>query len=327
MQYLRLSKALVILVVILLPCIANSQAKVIKQADEFYFQKRYKEAYGLYSKAYEKKKDKAVLLKMADCNYFVENFPVAQKYYADYFNGTQFQSLAQYAYYANASRLSGKLELAYQLYTNISKNGGDESSKTFVESCRLYLDSANKIRVYNIDSTYTCVEIDATDSHDALAAPMTYVWDFKDGTFGEGIKVSHCFQKTGLNRISLSIRDKTYGYMRVNDTVLSVFIDAPPVQFTCNKRPRQYIYTNYDATKLSIDNFDILEYIWDLGDGEVSLGKKVSYKFDKLGYYTIKLTVVAKNNSTGTKTLFASCRVIEVVDNYDRSQDPLKGGR
>ena len=324
---MRLKRALIILLITLVPTAFFSQAKVVKQADEFYFQKRYKEAYGLYSKAYEKKKDKTVLLKMADCNYFVENYPVAQKYYADYFKGTQYQSLAQYANYANASRLSGKLELAYQLYTNINQNGGDEISKAFVESCRLYLDSANKIRVYNIDSTYTCVEIDATDSHDTEAAAMTYVWDFKDGTFGEGIKVSHCFQKAGLNRISLSIRDKAYGYMRLNDTALSVYIEAPPVQFTCNKRPRQYMYTNFDATKLNIDNFEILEYIWELGDGEVSLGKKVTRKFDKLDSYTIKLTVVAKNNTTGAKTLFASCRLIEVVDNYDRSQDPLKGGR
>lgn len=327
--YLTQCAKFLTLVITALTFNVNAQGKLLKQADALFNEKRYGEAYSEYFKISQKKKNKDVSLKMADCNYNIENYPLAQKYYSEYFTDTLYHPTQQYANYANATRLSGKLDLAYKLYSKINQNGGDDYSRSFLESCRLYLDSANKIRVYNLDSVYTCVELDATESHDSLAAPMTYVWDFKDGTFGEGVRVSHCFKSAGENKVTLSIRDKATGYVRVNDTAVVVFIESPPVLFDCPKRPRQYIYFSLDASKLNIENYEILEYVWDLGDGVTALGKKVNRKFDKLDTYTVRLTVIARDKITGRRVLMASSRTVEAVDNYsDHSQtfkDTLNG--
>lgn len=323
---MRLSNRLLLFSGLLLPALLFSQAKLLKQADSLFNANRYKEAYALYNQVKTKKENKEILLKKADCNYHIENYKVAQGYYSKYFADTLFHPVPQYTFFANASRLTGKLDLAYNLYSRINNNGGgDDYSRSFVESCRLYLDSANKIKVYDLDMIYTCIELDASESHDSVAAPMTYVWDFKDGTVGEGIKVTHCFQKPGENRITLSIRDKATGFMRTNDTSLIVIIESPPVTFTCTPRLKQYFYTKFDASSLAINNYEILEYIWETGDNnEIVLGKKAEHKYDKLDFYTIKLTVVAKDKVTGKRVLFASSRRREVVDNYSDHSKTFK---
>jgi hypothetical protein len=153
---------------------------------------------------------------------------------------------------------------------------------------------------------------------------MIYIWKFKDGSVAEGLTVNHCFKSAGFNEVVLNIRDKATGYLRVNDTTLSIFIESPKVKFSSPKRAKQYFYTTFDASALVIDDYDILEYFWEVGAGEKRLGKKVQMKYDKLEEHRIKLTVIAKSKITGKNELFAACRWMEVVDNYDDHSKSFK---
>jgi tetratricopeptide (TPR) repeat protein len=321
---MRLNALVLVALNLVIASVCYAQPKLIKEADGFFYAKQYKEAYSLYKKAYDKKKDQAILVKMADCNYFIENYPVAQKYYSEYFTDTLYHATPDYTNYANASRLSGKIAQAAKIYGKINANGGDATTKQYVEIYQTFLDTSNKVRVYSLDSVYSCIDLDASESVDPNAAPMTYLWDFKDGTFAEGIIVTHCFKTTGLNKIALSIRDKATGYVKANDTAITVLIDEPVIKFTSPKKTRQYFYSTFEAQEPFIYNNDLLEYIWDFGNGEFALGKKVQKKFDKLEFLTVRLTVVAQNKSDGKKSLYSSCRAMEVVDNYSDHTQTFK---
>lgn len=324
-----ISRVVTFLGAMLLGIVCSAQSKLLKEADALFYTKKYREAYSAYEKIYDKKPDKALLVKMADCNYYIENYPLAQKYYSMYFTDTLYHATPDYMNYANASRLSGKIREAMRLYGKINEYGGDANTRQYIETYKAYFDTSVKIRVYNLDSVYTCVDLDATESVDAEAAPMIYLWDFKDGAKAEGSKITHCFKSAGIYTISLSIKDKATGYMRVNDTTVTVIIDEPTVKFKSPKKARQFFYTTFEAEVPFIYNHEVQEYIWDFGNGEYAMGKKVQMQFNKLEFLNVKLTVMAKNKEDAKLARFASCRAMEVVDNYsDHSQtfkDNLNG--
>ncbi|MCC6370645.1 MAG: PKD domain-containing protein [Bacteroidia bacterium] len=308
-----------------------AQSKVMKEADGLYYTKRYREAYNLYQGIKLKKKDISLTLKMAECNFNIENYTLAQDYYSQYFADTLYHAVPEYTNFAISARKSGNVPLTASLYGRILRNG-DESVRSIYEPFRYYVDSSKTIRVYDLDSSYNCIDLDATLSVDLDAAAMFYVWDFKDGSTAEGVKVTHCFKKEGANTISLNIRDKATGYVRMNDTSLTVYVSSPPVKFSIannTRRIKQYIYTKFEAPDVYVYDHDVLEYIWELGEGDYATGKKIQKKFNKIDFYNVRLTVVAKNKTTGQLAMFSSGRLIEVVDNYSdhsqKFQDNLNG--
>ncbi len=50
---------------------------------------------------------------------------------------------------------------------------------------------------------------DARDTYDPDGNPLTYAWDFGDGTTGTGSRVRHAFAKTGVYRVKLTVDDGT----------------------------------------------------------------------------------------------------------------------
>lgn len=294
-----------------------SQKGVLKKADALFNEKRFGEAIPLYDKIYQEKKDWAVLLKLADANYLNENYPQARKYYFEYFNDSVYENIPQFAYYARSSRLSGKIPEAVKLYQKLYDITQTDSSKRMLEIYRLYLDSSSNIRSYNLDSNYKCVTIDASESLDTLAAPMFYSWSFDDGKTKDGLVVEHCFNSPGLHHVVLNIIDKRTGLVKHRDTSLTFLIETPPVKFTVPEVSRRYFYLSFDAGPTDLPGYEIVDYLWDMGNEEINNGKTIKYKYNISGDYLIKLVVIAKDISTGAYRLFSANRKVAVLENYE----------
>jgi hypothetical protein len=279
-------------------------------------EKRYAEAAIAYKKAYDKKKEKPVLLKLGDVNFLNENYPQAQTYYAEYFSDSIYQDIPQFANYAQAAKRNGNLKLATRLYYKIYEAKQDPVAKSDYELYKLYLDTVQKIRAYNLDSNYSCISLDAGESVDQLASPMDYLWTFEDGSSTEGISFEHCFDDGGFHKIILSIRDKQTGILRTNDTTLTVFTEASPVKFNAPRTGHRYLPTELDASPTVFYNYEIIEYIWDLDNGDLATGKKIKYRYQNFGVYNVRLTVIVKDKSNGKKELFSALKKIEVNENY-----------
>lgn len=306
--------------------------KELAQADKLVAEKRYGEAIAMYDKIYDKKKDRAVLLKLADANYLNENYPQAQKYYAEYFKDSVYEHIPQFLNYAESSKSSGKIGLAVRLYQKHYEINQDTASKQMIDIYKLFVDSAQYVRSYDLDSNYNCVNIDATESLDSMAAPMIYSWQFDDGTVMEGVKLEHCFANDGPHQAVLNVTDKKTGLVRQKDTLLWMLFEHLPVQFSAPKTIKRYFFTTFDASATAIPGYSIVDYLWSMDDGETRGGKKIKYKYNNdVRDYRVRLVVIAKEETTGRYKLFSANRNVSVVENYEtpnkKFSDALNGAK
>lgn len=324
-------KASLILLLCVYGTVAFSQKDLLPQADKLFNEKRYSEAIPLYDKAYEKKKERPVLLKLADANFLNENYPQAQKYYAEYFRDTVYENIPQFGSYARSSRISGKIPLAVKLYQKMYEMSQEAEAKTIADTYKLYVDSSAFTRSFNLDSNYKCVTIDATQSLDTLAPPMLYSWEFDDGITADGLRTEHCFTTIGDHSVILNITDKKSGRVRQRDTMLVVHIDELPVTFKAPGTAKRYFYVDFEANEPSLPDYEIIDYLWDMDNGETAIGKKIKYKYNNSRDYWVKLTVIARNKTTGRRELFSANKRVEVVENYEtpnkKFSDALNGSK
>ena len=306
-----------------------SQKGLLTKADKFFDEKKFGEAIPLYNKIYDEKKERAVLLKLADANYLNENYSQAKKNYSEYFNDSVYENIPQFEYYARSSRLSGKIHEAVKLYQKLYDITQTDSSKRMLEIYRMYIDSSAFTRSFNLDSNYKCVTVDASESLDTLAAPMFYSWNFDDGKTQVGLVVEHCFTEPGIHSAILNIIDKRTGLIKHRDTSLTFLVESPPVKFTVPEVGRRYFYLDFDANKTELPGFEIVEYLWDMGNGEINDGKRIKHKYNSAGDYLIKLVVIARNTSTGAYKLFSANKNFTVLENYEvpskKFSDSLNG--
>ncbi|WP_317899008.1 PKD domain-containing protein [Aurantibacillus circumpalustris] len=311
--------------------LAFSQKDLISNANTLFNEKRFGEAIPLYNKIYEAKKDRVILLKLADANYLNENYPQARKYYSKYFNDSVYEHIPQFGYYVRSCRLSGKISEAVQLYQKLYNVTQADSSKRMLEIYKLYVDSSAWVHSYNLDSNYKCVTIDASESLDTLATPMFYSWAFDDGKTSQGLIVEHCFKETGIHHVVLNIIDKRTGLTRNRDTSLTLLVENPPIKFTVPEIGRRYFYLEFNVDRTSLPDFEIVDYLWDMGNGEINNGKSIKHKYNNGGDYQIKLTVIAKNKLSGAYKLFSANKKFTVLENYEvpskKFSDSLDGGK
>lgn len=141
--------------------------------------------------------------------------------------------------------------------------------------------------------TSTPVLFDGTASRDFDGVVNNYFWDFGDGTTGGGATPTHSYKKAGVYRVVLTITGDLRGDCDNSDTdeLLVTVHNAPLAQFSCVsvtpvKRP-----VAFDASSSVSDDDEILDYIWDFGDGSGGDGKIVSHNYQNSGDYLVKLTI------------------------------------
>ena len=169
--------------------------------------------------------------------------------------------------------------------------------------------------------TALACSFDGTASSDA-EGPVTYRWDFGDGTSSTLAKPDHTFAAAGTYHVVLSVTDQA-GATSTASRDLSV-APAP-------NRPPTASFT-YSCTDLSCTfdgrgSFDpdgqVTSYAWDFGDGNGSTSANPSHTF-AAGTYTVKLTVTddsgAQGQHSGQVTVSATQAPVSFVASVSDSQ-------
>jgi PKD repeat protein len=119
--------------------------------------------------------------------------------------------------------------------------------------------------------------------------PLTYTWDFGDGSTGVGVNPTHTYAEPGVYDITLTVED---GFLPdTGDTF--VIVTQTPVANPGGP------YSGVVGSPVSFDGSasvaslpgEQLGYVWDFGDGSTGVGVTPAHTYAAPGNYTVTLTV------------------------------------
>jgi len=143
------------------------------------------------------------------------------------------------------------------------------------------------------------ITFNASESYDEYEEPLTYHWEFGDGTpNGTGVTVTHAYAQAGDYLVTLAVTDSwDWGY----DTIAITVQDDEP-QPGENNAPVAIAYAEsvtaystesvifYGESSYDPDG-DTLTYEWNFGADGTQEGEKVQHVFPDTGIYSVILTV------------------------------------
>ncbi len=139
---------------------------------------------------------------------------------------------------------------------------------------------------------------------DPGGGPLTYSWDFGDGSTSAMQEAEHAYTDAGTYTATLIVIDDDGA--TATDT-LSVVVSnvAPTAAFTTDSTAAEGEVITFTATTTTDTESDLplLTYTWDFGDGSTGSGVTVTHAFADEGTYTTTLTVKDDDGATSTTTL------------------------
>jgi|GEM_PF-2176220 len=166
------------------------------------------------------------------------------------------------------------------------------------------------------------VSFNASSSSDSDGSIISYAWDFKDGSTGNGQSINHTFSSIGSYNVELTVTDdkgatdsltKT---ITVTDSIVSN--QSPTASFTANPTSGVApLEVSFNASNSSDSDGSITSYAWDFKDGETGNGEIISHTFSSIGSYNVELTVTDDKGATDSLT-----KTITVTDSIVSNQSP-----
>ncbi len=157
------------------------------------------------------------------------------------------------------------------------------------------------------------VTFDAHGSHALDGSPLTYAWNFGDGSVGTGSRVTHAFTQTGSGSVALVVTDGRGA--RSLATVAMLIVPELPhahitTQFTTVLPGAPLTFDASASTAPSVPAGDTLTtYTWSFGDGTPPVSgaqASVSHAFQSAGAYTVTVQAIDEQGAAGVATLRVS---------------------
>jgi len=161
------------------------------------------------------------------------------------------------------------------------------------------------------------VAFDGSKSQDSDNNIVDYKWDFDgDGTVDSaGEQVTYAYKTPGVFNATLIVTDAEDNESKAVFVVKAL---AQPLQARLVAEPIEGVYpltVTFDASSSSYPSGQIVSYEWDFGDGtpkrvDVS---KITYKYTKVGTFTVKVTAIASDNSKSTAEISVNVRPVALT--------------
>lgn len=164
------------------------------------------------------------------------------------------------------------------------------------------------------------VTFDGSGSSDGDSDPLTYLWDFGDGTSGSGATPSHAYSAGGRDyTVTLVVNDGKADSAADSATLWINEVNDPPV---ADAGPTQAALVNQAVQFDASGSFDIDDgiatYVWAFGDvdgnGDGATGRIVSHTYQAAGGYTVTLTVKDNSLLTDSDTTVVTVSAAPVDD-------------
>lgn len=143
---------------------------------------------------------------------------------------------------------------------------------------------------------------DAFQSSDPDGTIISYQWDFGDGATTSGIKNEHSYAKPGTYEVKLTVTDNSGTLTSTTSVVKTVRVNAPPVAIGGDDIYSTKREINFDASKSTDSDGQIIKYSWDFGDGSSSNEIKTLHTYKTPGIFKVKLTVTDNSGLSNALT-------------------------
>ena len=159
---------------------------------------------------------------------------------------------------------------------------------------------------------------------DVAADPLTFTWNFGDGTTGTGASVNHTYADNGTYTLTLTVADGDGGTVTVTGSVV-ISNTAPSIDsVTLPATGSEGVAVTASATGSDI-GADGLTFRWDFGDGtQIATGASVGHVYADQGTYTVTLTLTDDDGavaSTSTSISIANVDPTITFSNFPASGD------
>lgn len=130
-------------------------------------------------------------------------------------------------------------------------------------------------------------------SLDAASNPLSYEWEFSDGSSATGPIIDHEFTGKGKITVRLVVTDEQ-GRQTVVDAAVRLLNRIPHAQFTYQPNPAPTHHpVRFDASDSNDPDGEIVSYHWDFGDGSTAVGLIAEHEFQTPGIeYRVVLAVM-----------------------------------
>ncbi len=147
------------------------------------------------------------------------------------------------------------------------------------------------------------------------------LWNFGDGTTSTEQNPSHTYQNIGSYTVSLTVTGPGGSNTKTMEGYIQVTPPAPVANFTAAPRSgRSPLLVQFTGTSTG----SITSRLWNFGDGTTSTEKNPSHTYQKIGSYTVSLTVNGPGGSN-TKTMEGFIQVTPPAPDANFTGAPRSG--
>lgn len=175
------------------------------------------------------------------------------------------------------------------------------------------------------------VVFDGGSSVDSDQNIVDYKWDFNgDGKYeGFGKTITHTFTEEGTFTVTLEVEDADNNASTAT-IAIKVLAQGIKAEVKADKiEGTAPLLVSFDASGSTYQNGTITSYKWEFGDGTAPKlsTATITHKYNSIGTYTAKVTVVGADNSSDTSQLTITVRETPLsacfTTNFKDGQAPL----
>lgn len=134
------------------------------------------------------------------------------------------------------------------------------------------------------------------------AAIHDYIWEFPNQDIEpvHSIQTERRYQQSGEHIVRLTVLDSA-GQSDTAEFIIQVENVAPVASCRfSNDAPVRRESVLFDASSSYDTDGQLVDFIWDFGDGSTRRGTRVSHAYEEIGLYVVQLTVVDNAGAAGT---------------------------
>ncbi len=169
------------------------------------------------------------------------------------------------------------------------------------------------------------IRFDGTGSTDGDGDPLTYAWDFGDGTSAAGATPSHAYARSGSYTVTLVVNDGSVNSLPSRATV-TVSNTAPVAALTGPASGFKLTALTFDGSGSIDANGDALSYRWTFGDGTsaTTTAPTTTHAYAAVGTYSLTLVVDDGETISAPATVGVSIQSRPPVANAGPDQTVLQ---
>lgn len=150
---------------------------------------------------------------------------------------------------------------------------------------------------FTVDDTIPCIGQFIYFTELCSGYGLDYFWDFGDGFTSTDANPFHTYSSLGFYDVSLTVTDVNGC---VSDTIKPYFIETDTISgdFSASVLVASCNYSLIQFTSSTVDS--VCEYLWEFGDGGISVEPNPIYPYLTAGAYDVTLTITDCNGCSST---------------------------